>query len=244
MKSKSKFWNFIKENYSTIKNFQREVNRYARSTIFSERSTCIYDWTNGENKPVQGRFKWDIIVKYMKYKHNVNVDLTWLEPQPETKSEPVTEQPQLDFDESEDTASAEQPQISADDIRESFIDLPASERVYQTREAATALIRRAYNIYELSKAEAGFGSNCSHVIGGYWPSVTIFHDSLGKCGSKVIDLNTESDLLKVSGLLDKLAEGSSTETDEELINRVFDGIDPKDMERVVTILQRKGGRDE
>lgn len=135
-------------------------------------------------------------------------------------------------------------QINADDISEAFTDLPASERVYQTKEAATALIRRAYNIYELSKADAGFASNCCRLSEGYWPSVTIFHDSLGRYGSKVIDLNTESDLLRVSDMLDKLAEGVSTETDEELINRVFDGIDPKDMERVAAILQRKGGRDE
>lgn len=237
MKSKSKFWNFIKENYSTIRNFQREVNRYARSTIFSEKSTCIYDWTNGQNKPVQGRFKWDIIVKYMKYKHNVNVDLTWLEPQP------VTEQPQLNFDEPENTASSEQSQITADDFRESFYDLPASERVYQTKEAATDLIRRAYNIYELSKADAGFSSNCCRLTDGYWPSVTIFHDSLGKCGSKVIDLNGEADLQRVSDLLDKLADTDREETDTEFMDRMFEGCNPADFDRIVSII-KKGGSDE
>lgn len=228
----TKLRQFVKKNYRTFANFADAINTYFKSEVFPFSNggrLVISKWANCDCHPTRVKWKWDLLVKYCKKVHNVNVDYTWLEPQPETE----TKQPKV-----------EQLQITTDDINESFVDLPASERVYQTREAATALIRRAYNIYELSKADAGFASNCCRLSDGYWPSVTIFHDSLGKCGSKVIDLNGESDLLRVSDLLDKLAEGASTETDEELINRVFDGIDPKDMERVAAILQRKGGRDE
>lgn len=234
IQSTSKLGRFIRTNYGTAVNFGREINKHFKTEIFLENDNqCkpICSWARGDNKPVRSKWKWDLLVKYCKKVHNVNVDYTWLEPQPETKTEtkqPKEEQPQLDFDAFSDATT----------------DLPASERVYQTKEAATALIRRAYNIFELSKADAGFASNCCRVSDGWWPSVTIFHDSLGKYGSKVIDLNGEADLLRVSDMLDKLAEGAITETDEELINRVFDGIDPKDMERVAAILQRKGGRDE
>lgn len=162
------------------------------------------------------------MVKYCKKVHNENVDLTWLEPQPEHKAEPVTEQPQLNFD---DTAAAS-----------------PSKTISISKTEASDLIRRAYNIYELSDANVGFASTCTQVSGGYWPSVII--TVYNPYHIESIDLGCESDLLKVSELLDKLADGDGTETDEELINRVFDGIDPKDMERVAAILQRKGGCDE
>lgn len=133
--------------------------------------------------------------------------------------------------------------ITEDDFRESFYDRPASERVYLTRGDATNLICRAYNIYKLSRANAGFGSNCCRVSDGWWPSVTIFHDSLGKCGSKVIDLNGEADLQRVSDLLDKLADTDREETDTEFMDRMFEGCNPADFDRIVSII-KKGGSDE
>lgn len=95
---KTKLQKFIKEHYKMSSILQQEINEWYGSEIFrtGDRSTkLIADWAGGRTKPTRKRECWYVMVRFLKKKNNVDVDLTWLDPY--VCEEPAEQYTQMEF---------------------------------------------------------------------------------------------------------------------------------------------------
>ena len=80
--AKTKFGQFVAENYTTMSAFARSVNEWYGMDIIRIKSRggakSLSEWARGESKPRKRREVWSVVKKYIRAVHKLDVDDTWL----------------------------------------------------------------------------------------------------------------------------------------------------------------------
>ena len=89
MELTTKLAKFISEHYKNVTELGNKLDEYYRGKIFSkDGSNIIHRWVKGR-RPRKDSYKWSLLKGYIKSKHNVTIDTTWVLKQ----EQPTTPQP-------------------------------------------------------------------------------------------------------------------------------------------------------
>lgn len=80
--AKTKFGQFVAENYTTMSAFARSVNEWYGMDIIRIKSRggakTLSEWARGESKPRKRHEVWSVVKKYIRAVHRLDVDDAWL----------------------------------------------------------------------------------------------------------------------------------------------------------------------
>ena len=89
--AKTKFSQFVAENYTTMSAFARSVNEWYGMDIIRIKSRCgtkmLSEWARCESKPRKHPEVWSVVKKYIRTIHGLDVNDTWLMKRNATESQ-------------------------------------------------------------------------------------------------------------------------------------------------------------